>query len=168
MQAPWTALIFRKGDGANGVFVDWMSGVIIGPHTVLTRGRQFWEAGAGSYSNDTRPRLLGFNAYNLLVGVGISNSRNFTPDSFTQLLQVTLVRPHPKSYVEHSETDLAILQLRQRIQLSSKVLPVCVQAAGSPVNPSMDDLSSAFWKASKRLTGFRHWADHSVFPPPTM
>lgn len=161
VSAPWTAILFLRTTQTNGVHVDWISGVIIGPSTVLIRGRQFWEAEGSGSGRGGRPRLKGFKPQNLLVGVGVFNRKSFQIDDVAQIIEVKHVRPHAKSYQEHSEYDIAILHLTKSINMSDRVQPICVQPFSTATNPY--EFSSPIFSAPQRLSGYRHWSNFRVF-----
>ena len=99
----------------------------------------------------------------VLVGVGISNRRSFDPDEFTQILEVSYIRPHPRSSLEHSDYDFAVVQLKSRIAFSTKVRPICVQSPneGNDVSDSVD--FKAIARTWTRLSGFRYWGNYSLY-----
>lgn len=71
-------------------------------------------------------RMDSYSPHHFIIIAGLKSKIPFVADQHTQFLKIASIQPHYLSYETYSEYDYAIVHLKNRIQFTSFVRPICL------------------------------------------
>ncbi|CAL8110136.1 unnamed protein product [Orchesella dallaii] len=146
-KVPWTAALYFQSTQCDFRPAGNGHGVILGPTTVLIKGNFIW-------SNDGYGgiHMESYSPNHFMVVVGLKSKLPFLADQHTQFLKVANIQPHYQSYDAFSEYDYAIVHLKNPIQFTSFVRPLCLNILPEGI---FDRSNNSFLNEHLAITGFR-------------
>ncbi|ODM97244.1 Limulus clotting factor C [Orchesella cincta] len=146
-KVPWTAALYFQSTQCDFRPAGNGHGVIIGPTTVLIKGNFMW-------SNDGFGgiRMESYSPNHFMIAVGLKSKLPFIADQHTQFLKVANIQPHYESHDAFSEHDYAIVHLKNPIQFTSFVRPLCLNILPEGI---FDRSNNSFLNEHLTITGFR-------------